>query len=172
VICDYCRLFEPAAWSPPSAALRQLRDLVRTREALNVSRVECRRASGQDTAAADAAMAAVISRLEAEIAALDQVIEDAIGQDKDLQTRHDLLISVPGIGTHTAAVILCELPGCCARRGKRQLMPVSIRAIGSPARRSMRRRGSPGSATPPCARPSTSRLSPRSAGTRWSCASA
>jgi flagellin-like hook-associated protein FlgL len=56
---------------------------VRTREALNVSRVECRRASGQDTAAADAAMAAVISRLEAEIAALDQVIEDAIGQDKD-----------------------------------------------------------------------------------------
>ena len=33
------------------------------------------------------------------------------GQDKDLQTRHDLLISVPGIGTHTAAVILCELPG-------------------------------------------------------------
>ena len=113
LICDYCRLFEPAAWSPPSAALRQLRDLVRTREALNVSRVEWanRRGSGQDTAAADAAMAAVISRLEAEIAALDQVIEDAIGQDKDLQTTHDLLISVPGIGTHTAAVILCELPG-------------------------------------------------------------
>ncbi len=133
LICDYCRLFEPAAWSPPSAALRQLRDLVRTREALNVSRVEWanRRVSGQDTAAADAAaMAGVISRLEAEIAALDQVIEDAIGQDKDLQTRHDLLISVPGIGTHTAAVILCELPGCCARRAKRRLMPVSIRAIG------------------------------------------
>jgi transposase len=86
---------------------------VRTREALNVSRVEWanRRGSGQDTAAADAAMAGVIARLEAEIAALDQVIEDAIGQDKDLQTRHDLLISVPGIGTHTAAVILCELPG-------------------------------------------------------------
>ena len=113
LICDYCRLFEPAAWSPPSAALRQLRDLVRTREALNVSRVEWanRRGSGQDTAAADAAMAGVIARLEAEIAVLDQVIEDAIGQDKDLQTRHDLLISVPGIGTHTAAVILCELPG-------------------------------------------------------------
>src|SRR3954452_21047704 len=70
-----------------------------------------RRGSGQDTAAADAAMAGVIARLEAEIAVLDQVIEDAIGQDKDLQTRHDLLISVPGIGTHTAAVILCELPG-------------------------------------------------------------
>ena len=29
-----------------------------------------------------------IQELEAEIAALDQVIEDAIGQDKDLQTRY------------------------------------------------------------------------------------
>src|ERR671921_2607659 len=41
LICDYCRLFEPAAWTPPSAALRELRDLVRTREALTASRVEC-----------------------------------------------------------------------------------------------------------------------------------
>ena len=101
-------------------------------------------------------MAAVIAQLEAEIVALDQAIEDAIGQNEDLRTRHDLLVSVPGIATHTAAVILSEMPGCCARRGKRRLMPVSIRAIGSPARRSMRRRGSPGSATPPCVRPSTS----------------
>jgi transposase len=114
LICDYCRLFEPAAWTPPSAALRQLRDLVRTREALSASRVEWtnRRGSGQESAAADAAMARVIARLEAEIAALDQAIEDAIGRDEDLRARHDLLISVPGIATHTAAVILSELPGC------------------------------------------------------------
>jgi transposase len=132
LICDYCRLFEPAAWTPPSAALRQLRDLVRTREALSASRVEWanRRGSGQDTAAADAAMAGVIARLEAEIAALDQAIKDAIGQDGELRARHDLLISVPGVGIQTAAVILSELPGCCARRGKRRPMPVSTRAIG------------------------------------------
>ena len=174
LICDYCRLFEPAAWTPPSAALRQLRDLVRTREALSASRVEWtnRRNSGQGSAAADAAMAAVIARLEAEIVALDQAIEDAIGQNEDLRARHDLLVSVPGIGTHTAAVILSELPGCCARRGRRRPMPVSIRAIGNRAPRSTRRPGSPGSATLPCARPSTSRPLPRSAATRWSCASA
>ncbi|HXS31312.1 MAG TPA: transposase, partial [Steroidobacteraceae bacterium] len=113
LICDYCRLFEPAAWTPPSAALRELRDLVRTREALTASRVEWtnRRGSGQESTAADAAMAGVIARLEAEIAALDQAIVHVIGQDEDLQTRHDRLISVPGIGTHTAALILSELPG-------------------------------------------------------------
>src|SRR3954452_3716303 len=69
LICEYCRLFEPAAWSPPTAALRELRDLVRTREALTASRVEgtIRRGSGQEAAAAQAAMARVITRLEAEI---------------------------------------------------------------------------------------------------------
>jgi transposase len=113
LILDYCRLFEPAAWTPPPAALRELRDLVRTREALSGARVEWtnRRGSGQGSAAADAAMAGVIARLEAEIAALDRAIEGGIGRDEDLRARHDLLISVPGIATHTAAVILCELPG-------------------------------------------------------------
>src|SRR3954451_22414497 len=115
LICEYCRLFEPAAWIPPTAVLRELRDLVRTSEALTASRVEWtnRRGSGQGSAAADATMAGVIARLEAELAVLDQAIEDAVGQDEDLRARHDLLISVPGIATHTAAVILSELPGSC-----------------------------------------------------------
>ena len=74
---------------------------MRTREALTASRVEWtnRRGSGQGSTAADAAMAGVIARLEAEIAALDQAIVHVIGRDEDLRARHDLLISVPGIAT-------------------------------------------------------------------------
>src|SRR5687767_9532862 len=92
LICDYCRLLEPAAWSPPSAALRQLRDLVRTREALAASRVEWtnRHGSGLATAAAETAMTAVIEQLDKQIAAIDEAIGRAIGQDEDLRTRHDL----------------------------------------------------------------------------------
>lgn len=113
LICAYCRLFEPAPWAPPSPALRQLRDLVRTREALAASRVDWtnRRGSGPFAAAADAAMAAVITKLEEEVAAVERAIEQVIAADQDLQTRHDLLVSVPGIGPQTAAVILSELPG-------------------------------------------------------------
>jgi hypothetical protein len=134
LICDDCRLFEPAAWTPPSAALRELRDLPRGADGLAGG---VRRGSGQGSTAADAAMAGVIARLEAEIAALDQAIVHVIGRDEDLRARHDRLISVPGIATHTAAVILSELPGCCARRGRRRPMPVSIRAIGILARRAV-----------------------------------
>jgi transposase len=117
LICDYCRLFEPAAWTPPSAALRELRDLPRGADGLTGG---VRRGSGQGSTAADAAMAAVIARLEAEIAALDQAIVHVIGQDEDLRARHDLLISVPGIATHTAAVILSELPGPAVLRTARE----------------------------------------------------
>ena len=80
LICDYCRLFEPAAWTPPSAALRELRDLPRGADGLTGG---VRRGSGQGSTAADAAMAGVIARLEAEIAALDQAIVHVIGQDED-----------------------------------------------------------------------------------------
>ena len=162
LICDYCRLFEPAAWIPPSAALRQLRDLVRTREALSASRVEWanRRASGQETAVADAAMAKVIAQLEAEIAALDQAIDDALGQDDDLQAKHDRLVSIPGIGTHTAAVVLCELPGPDVLRTAREATAYAGLHPSHRNPRSTRRPGSPGSATPLCVRHSTSRLSP------------
>jgi transposase len=117
LICDYCRLFEPAAWTPPSAALRELRDLPRGADGLAGG---VRRGSGQGSTAADAAMAGVIARLEAEIAALDQAIVHVIGQDEDLRARHDLLISVPGIATHTAAVILSELPGPAVLRTARE----------------------------------------------------
>jgi transposase len=117
LICDYCRLFEPAAWTPPSAALRELRDLPRSADGLTGG---VRRGSGQGSTAADAAMAGVIARLEAEIAALDQAIVHVIGQDEDLRARHDLLISVPGIATHTAAVILSELPGPAVLRTARE----------------------------------------------------
>jgi len=57
---------------------------LRAPQQLTVSRVEWtnRRGSGQGSTAADAAMAGVIARLEAEIAALDQAIVHVIGQDE------------------------------------------------------------------------------------------
>jgi transposase len=164
LICDYCRLFEPAAWTPPSAALRELRDLPRGADGLAGG---VRRGSGQGSTAADAAMAGVIARLEAEIAALDQAIVHVIGQDEDLRARHDLLISVPGIATHTAAVILSELPGPAVLRTAREAAAYAGLNPSHRHPRSTRRPGSPGSATPLCGRRSIFPPSPRSAGTRW-----
>src|SRR3954471_9332366 len=96
----------PMSWArPPTSTCIAAQLFTRT------SRKNPASASNDRPSASFALFGAVSSAAFACRASMHQVIEDAIGQDKDLQTRHDLLISVPGIGTHTAAVILCELPG-------------------------------------------------------------
>jgi len=108
LIRDYCRLFEPAPWIPPSPAMRALRDLVRTRQALLATSREWsnRRGAGVHAGPAAASMDRVIERLEAELAEVERAIESAVQGDPDLRRRHELLVSIPGIGSSTAALVL------------------------------------------------------------------
>jgi transposase len=122
LIAEYGRLFEPVAWTPPSPALRQLRDLVRTREALQTALTEWqnRREAGPLAPAADAAMLGIIDGLQRELAAVRDAIVAMMADDDDLRRQRDLLISIPGIGEATAASILSELPGPDVLRSARQ----------------------------------------------------
>ena len=122
LIAEYGRLFEPVAWIPPSPALRQLRDLVRTREALQTALTEWqnRREAGPHAPAADAAMLGIIDGLQRELAAVRDAIGAMMGDDEELRRQRDLLISIPGIGVATAASILSELPGVDVLRSARQ----------------------------------------------------
>ena len=63
---EFCALFKPAVWTPPSAARRALRDLVRTREALQASLSEYRNRQGAGPLcyAAEQAIGQVIAALE------------------------------------------------------------------------------------------------------------
>lgn len=112
LIGEYCRVFSPPAWTPPSPALRKLRDLVRTRDALQASLQEWsnRRGAAALVGAADAAMAAVMATIKQQIAEIETAIVEAIAADPLLRTRHALLVSIPGIGTLSAAIILVEMP--------------------------------------------------------------
>src|SRR5919206_3434922 len=122
LIAEYGRLFEPVAWTPPSPALQQLRDLVRTREALQTALTEWqnRREAGPHAPAADAAMLGIIDGLQRELAAVRDAIGAMMADDEELRRRRDLLISIPGIGEATAASILSELPGSDVLRSARQ----------------------------------------------------
>jgi transposase len=112
LIGEYCRVFSPAPWTPPPRALRGLRDLVRTRDALQASLREWsnRRGAGALAEAADAAMAAIMATLKTQISEIEAAIVEAIAADPLLRTRHALLVSIPGIGTLSAAIILVEMP--------------------------------------------------------------
>ena len=122
LIAEYGRLFAPAAWVPPSEALCRLRDLVRTREALQHSLKEWRNrlGSGAHASAAATAMASVIERLEEELRAVQSAIVATMASDETLCRQRDLLVSIPGIGITAAASILSELPGPDVLKSARQ----------------------------------------------------
>ena len=77
------------------------------------SRVEWqnRAGSGGTDAAALALAQATIAHFEAQIAAVEQAIAQTIADDDDLRSRHQLLVSIDGVGNSLAAIILAELPG-------------------------------------------------------------
>ncbi len=70
-----------------------------------------RAASVSSDAAAGALAEATIAHFSAQIAAVDQEIEQTIHDDNDLRGKRDLLVSIDGVGATLAAILLAELPG-------------------------------------------------------------
>ncbi len=98
------------AWTPPDPALRELRALVRHYDVLQTQRQAevNRQAAGGHPPAVATALAAHIAFLDAQLAAMQQQIHDHLDGHPALRQQHDLLTSIPGIGTTTAVRILAE----------------------------------------------------------------
>ncbi len=112
LIARFCRAHAPAAWQPPAAGLRDLREMVRRCEALKVARAQeiNRRKSGFASPVVAASITQHIAHLDQQIAAMGQAIAALIKRDPALQKNRDLLESITGVGPVVSAVILAELP--------------------------------------------------------------
>ena len=112
VIAQFCQALVPAAWLPLPTEVRDLQALVRRYDALlqmrqqEVTRVQ----SGTHPQAVLASMQRVIEQLDQETKTLKAAIEEHVRQHPSLQQQQDLIASIPGIGTLTAAKILAEIP--------------------------------------------------------------
>lgn len=110
LLARFCQREQPPAWQPPSPALRELRELTRALEALKQERdrTHNRRDRAQHEAVT-AALDALTETLTAQIHALEQQIEGHIAAHPELADQRKLLVSIPGIGPLTAALVLAEL---------------------------------------------------------------
>ncbi|TNC94360.1 MAG: transposase IS116/IS110/IS902 family protein, partial [Stygiobacter sp.] len=92
--------------------MRELRALVRRCAALKEMRVLelQRRAQGTSSALVAASLERSIANLDAEIKAVSDAVAALIQADEHLRTSHDLLVSIPGLGSQSAAVLLAEIP--------------------------------------------------------------
>jgi len=108
LIARFCAAMKPALWTPQPLEIRQLRDLVRRLEALNVMhQQECNRLEAA-SGIIEQQLHRHIDFLQHEIRETKKLISQHIDNNPDLKNKKTLLESIPGIGDATINVILSE----------------------------------------------------------------
>jgi transposase len=107
LIARFTQALIPAAWVPPRAEVRELRDWVDRCENLKGILVqEKNRLEMQKNEEVRQHIKMHISWLEKELFELEKSIQQKIDKDPDLKAKNDLLQSIPGIGEKTSATML------------------------------------------------------------------
>jgi transposase len=111
LIARYTATEQPAAWTPAPREVRELQALIRRLDALQGMRTQesNRLEAGPLVPAVRASLETVIATLTAEIKAVQRQIHGHVDQHPGLRDQRDLLVSIPGIGEATAAVLIAEL---------------------------------------------------------------
>lgn len=110
LLARFCQREQPPRWQVPSVAQRQLRELTRGLEALKQERdrTQNRRDRARDETV-ETALERVIEVLSEQIQVLQTQIEGHLAAHPELERQRDLLVSIPGVGSLTAALVLAEL---------------------------------------------------------------
>jgi len=111
LIAEFCLKEKPALWEPLSPDLKHLRALVRRLKDLqtNYRQESNRLLSGEKDAWVINDLSVHVEYLKARIVATEEEIQNFINQTPDLKAKQDLLVSIPGIGKKSSAMLLAEL---------------------------------------------------------------
>lgn len=111
LLAQYAATIQPPCRSLPDSHGRQLKALVASRRQLVAMRTAelNRREHAHDKAIARS-LSAVIRTLDRELERVEHQVADLIAQRPDLQQKMQSLLSVPGIGETTAAMLITEVP--------------------------------------------------------------
>jgi len=111
IIADFVCALKPAPWQPPTREVAQLQALVRRREELSPSCCRRKRIAWKGIAPnMRSSLERIILTLSAEKARLEKLITQQIRSHQQLSRDHQLLCTIKGIGSLTAAILLAEMP--------------------------------------------------------------
>jgi transposase len=115
VIVDFCQALNPKAWTPPCAAVRTLRNLVRLRATLVKTLTQQKnRLNDCPDEEGKACWQRLIATLESEIAEVERKSEQHVAQHTSLQATEALIRSVKGLGKIATWTIMAEMPDLAA----------------------------------------------------------
>jgi transposase len=108
-IAAFCAAHELEPWTPPTAAQRTLRALVRHRDDLIATRIQqTNRLQDTTEPAVRTSLESLIALLKAQLKSIQQQITAHLKANPELAEQHRLMDSVPGIGPVTAQKLLAE----------------------------------------------------------------
>jgi transposase len=109
ILADFVCAMKPALWQPPTLEVAQLQALVRRREELCVMlQAEKNRLEGVASNVRPS-LERIIATLSAEKTRLEKLITQQIHSHHQLCRDHQLLCTIKGIGSLTAAILLAEM---------------------------------------------------------------
>ena len=110
IIADFCAQLQPRLWHPPTPVQRKLRAWTRHSAALQKSLTQH---TNQRHTCSDpdilASLKIIITTLKTEISQVDAAIQALLQEHADLRQQHDYLVSIKGIGSKTAVLLLAEM---------------------------------------------------------------
>ena len=110
LIARFCQREQPDVWQPPAPEWEELRHMTRTLQSLKRDRDRTRNRLGDDPAGPSGeALEALLETYAAQIGVLEQAIAAHVQAHPELEHQRDLLMTIPGIGALTAALVLSEL---------------------------------------------------------------
>lgn len=112
LIADFCATQQPPAWMPPTPEVRELQELVHQYDTLQVQRTQLtnRLLAGLKSAVVKQQLQEQLDFVDQQLTDLKDLMTDHIDRHPDLKQQYDLVESIPGLGSLTAAKIVAADP--------------------------------------------------------------
>lgn len=121
LIARFCAAIRPPAWIPLSPEVKELQALLRRLESLMEIQQQEKNRLETATGTIAQSIQSHLEYLEQAISQTKELISDHFDQHPNLKAQRDLLTTIPGIGEHSAAVVLAEIGTVQAYKNARQV---------------------------------------------------
>jgi transposase len=124
LLAEFCLKEKPLPWKAPSPEVRELQELVRHAHALDeqLQATKNQLQAGLRSAAVVTSLQELVQLLKSRIEAIWKRVKDFVASTPTLKRQAKLLVSIPGVGDKTAAVILAEVQDISRFDDVRQLV--------------------------------------------------
>jgi len=110
VIAQFCAQQRPEPWQAPAREVRELQRLLSRLEAIQGMRVQEQNRLHEADGPARESVQRILQALDAEMRALEKLIDDHIDRHPGLRKQRELLQSIPAVGSRLSAYFVAWLP--------------------------------------------------------------